>query len=471
MKNIFCAVLLFVIVGCVDKQVKPQRNLELPNGTLELENLIQKNHEPQVRLKAYWKLYKAYRKNDQEKALFYLGLQNTLANAQNDYLNIGKSLFGEAAIYKDRKDYLKALEIYLESISAFNKSNEPEKVASVFNNIGAVFMETGNFDYASDFYNKSLDIHAQSEDNLRIALANINLGICSYSKKSPDYTKAKQHFLKALEKTKLLKKNQPFYFNKIYNCLGAMHFNARKYKLAQESYQKSLEHIAKGNQSLKLKAIAYSNIGEAFMGEGKLVEAQAWADKVTKLVEINSLESSVAIGIYNFLGELKIHQGKLEIATGQLEAAIDLANKDVINESLQKSLKLVNVAYKQLRLNGSQIGDNRYGRVVDLYENQTQLKSELIEKANFVSLQAALAKTIELSNERKEKEAVLSRKILLSYIAWALSLFIVGGAIIYIRQSKKLKKSEGIRLDIKEDMREALYNLDHFEEYQRSLRK
>lgn len=103
-----------------------------------------------------------------------------LARTENKLSNPAKglTLFNQAA------------EIYLES-------NNQARLASLYNNVGLIYLDVGKYLSAIDFLKKSQELYERQGDKNKAALALNNLGLVN--RKLSDHQRAAEHYFKALE--------------------------------------------------------------------------------------------------------------------------------------------------------------------------------------------------------------------------------------------------------------------------------
>lgn len=452
---VICILLALGGMACQEKEeVVPEAQV-LPEDVTELESLLSSDLSNEVRLEVYWKLYKESRDENPELAFSYLESQASLSTKIGHNLYLGKACFGQALLSKRNGEYIQAVDFYLASINAFEKINEVGLIASALSNLGDIFATTGNYEYAEKFFKKAYQTHLNTGDKARQVLTSLNLGICNFSKQEPDYVTANQYFQKALELTGSLDQEQDYYFNTIYNQLGTVKYKQADYNAAIHNYQLSLEYLGTGDGIEEKQAIAYANIGEAYMDQGNYTEAQRWMDKSFALSS-HIRDNQVAVDVHNMMARLYQVQGEHEQAVVYLEKAIEVADKDVINEALQETIELTRLSYKFLQNSGKPVSVARYENALTVDGMQDALEEELVEKANFTSLQSALGLSIELDNQIKEKKAEIEQRELISNIALSLGILLIIAAIVgfiytvnYIRTKRSRDEWRDVCLEVR----------------------
>ncbi|GAA0891924.1 hypothetical protein GCM10009122_16030 [Fulvivirga kasyanovii] len=444
MKYVFTTIVTILLFATCSSEVAKPSNPPLPESIEQLKALLANEPNDVTKLSIYYALYKAYNNASDIKAAYdYLALQRQLAIKIGDNLTAGKSCYNMGLIKKGELDYIKAIELYLEAIGHLEKIKDTPRIAVVLDNIGSVFVETGNYEYAKKFYQRTASIHNTTEDAENQLIANLNLGICHFAMSKPNYDSAKLYFESALSLTDALTDRKPYYLNRIYNQIGSMYYRAKHYPEAVDHYLKSLR--CTGATHGEQQAIGYANIGEVYMEQGLYEEAGKWLNKAMTLS--NEMEGSQRIaGLLNIFGRLYQQQGDHKKGVQYLEQAIEAADKDVINEHLQESLRLIRQSYTALRKADMPVSIEQYENILLLDARQDLLEEELVDKTNYKALQAALGLSVELDYEKKQKKAETLLNSLYSYtvitlftlvIAAGVILFIAGRKIYRIRQVLK----------------------------------
>lgn len=436
MRFILFPALVALAISCQDPEyVDPSP--ELPKNVEDMESLLGSISDIKQVKELHWRLYKEYREEAYEEALDHLNDLEALARKSDDNLFLGKALFGQGYIHKVQQNYIQAVDRYLLSIDALEKTDQFGMVGSCLNNLGGIFAETGNHEYAERFYSKAKEIHVQTRDTNRQVLANLNLAICSYSKTLPDYVRAEQLFNEAVNLANLLQESRNKYLNWIYNSAGAMHYKMGNYEEAKSNYLKSIEYVPDGEDMAQLKFAAYCNIGEAAMGASDFVTAKSWIENAVHLLSQGEISKNYIIEARIIEGELNQKMGDHGKAVEVLEAVIADSDSRIINPSLKEALKLLSRSYKYLNDRGKPVSAKSYDNVLALMEMQEALNVELVEKTNFKALQAALGLKIELESEKKEKKAAIASKaVYFNSVIIVICLAFVAAAVLGYRIKK-----------------------------------
>ncbi|OMJ81988.1 hypothetical protein SteCoe_17420 [Stentor coeruleus] len=176
--------------------------------------------------------------------------------------------------------------------------------ANIWENIGDIFYNIGNYERSEEFFMKCLEIREQILPPNHSDLASIYKGIGNLYVKKADYTKSEKFLLKCLEMI-----NSPELEN-IYNSLGVLYMDKEDYKKSKEFYLKSLtiwEKFLPLHQNL---STIYINIGKLYIKKANYIKSEEFYFKSLKICEqiLPSLHPDLAM-IYNNIGELYSDKG------------------------------------------------------------------------------------------------------------------------------------------------------------------
>lgn len=139
---------------------------------LKIENDISKD-EVGTTLKNIAVIYREMKEYD--KALEYVNRSLDLAIKNNHKDGYSASYNGMGMIYRRLKDYDKALECYTKSLDAALEINNQDNIAQSYNNIGAVYFRQKKYDEAIKYLEKGYQIHLENGNEAGIARHHFNL--------------------------------------------------------------------------------------------------------------------------------------------------------------------------------------------------------------------------------------------------------------------------------------------------------
>jgi serine phosphatase RsbU (regulator of sigma subunit)/Tfp pilus assembly protein PilF len=183
----------------------------------------------------------ARREGDYSTALSYY--QNCLKIEGDIYKDkrVGNTLMNIAVIYRNLKEYDKALEYLNESISIAIGNKDSVCFPAIYNGMGMVYRRKNEYDKALEYYNKSLQISLLLKDSSNIAESNNNIGAVYY--RTGDFDKAIEYLKKGYQ-VHLSNNNQAGIANyhksmiQVYKKSGNKLMALTEGKLAYDSYSK-----------------------------------------------------------------------------------------------------------------------------------------------------------------------------------------------------------------------------------------
>ena len=102
--------------------------------------------------------------NDPPKSLKYIEQASEIAKKKSLYIFKGRCLKLKGDYFKKHGDYTQALELYHQAVEIFQKNKAYKFIASVYNNIGATYVDKGDYQNSATYLIKSLRIFEQIND-------------------------------------------------------------------------------------------------------------------------------------------------------------------------------------------------------------------------------------------------------------------------------------------------------------------
>jgi two-component system, NarL family, sensor kinase len=182
-------------------------------------------------------------------------------------------------IYRNRGDYTKSLDFYMQSLKIYESLNVVSKVGISYNNIAVVHMYNENYSKAKEFFGKALEIFNEINDDEGKALALNNLGIIAYYEN--DLTTSIQYFEQSLE-IERKSNNQQGIAESITN-IGVLYMHNQQFDKAEKHLKESYE-IEKqlGNKTGMTSSLA--NMAENYIAYKKYNEAEKALEEALVLV-------------------------------------------------------------------------------------------------------------------------------------------------------------------------------------------
>ena len=261
------------------------------------------------------------------EALEIADRQNNRALAAEAHLVLGK-----ASLTMHRND--EALEHLTAALEMFQSEKESDKVAEVLQGIGIVYEQLGEPKMALEYLRQALNLF-QDIGNLKgIARVHVSLGIHYWNRK--EYAKAVVFYKEALKYQKEL--DDPVGYAATLSNIATIHQIQEEYDRAIALYKEVISLGDKHGSSRGL-AIAYGNMGEAYLKKGELKPAE---DALLKSMELaESVDApDVTVATMDNLVALRKQQGRLEEAL-QLKEKQDAIRQVVMKQQSSEKAELL----------------------------------------------------------------------------------------------------------------------------------
>jgi len=172
------------------------------------------------------------RKGDYPLAMEYYLKSKHIFDQLKDYSSASSVLHNIAMIYRDQREYRKAVKTFKEVIEEKNKLKEAVGVGIAYNMMGVVYRKLQQLDSAALCYTKAKAIFIEERSDKNIPRVNSNLAALLHYQKQ---------YNKAIE---LHKKNIVYYtkYNK-QTSLFSSHFNIAKTYLIKKQFKEASKHI------------------------------------------------------------------------------------------------------------------------------------------------------------------------------------------------------------------------------------
>lgn len=190
--------------------------------------------------------------------------------------------------------------------------------AKAFNTMGVSYSIRGNYESASKYYLKSLDIREKLNDIRGVASCLGNIGLCFQFQGR--YEESVQYFTQSLEKYELIQDIKGI--GDAFNNIGLVNIELEDYKEAQVYFQKALDNYEKVNM-VDQQVIALTNIAVCYVDEGAMKKALGIYQKALNLNgEVNNGRNQSLI--YSQMGNALLLSGLLDSAVHVLDKGLKI---------------------------------------------------------------------------------------------------------------------------------------------------
>ncbi len=349
------------------------------------------------------------------------------------------------------------------------------QVARAYLNLGLTLDYQSEFDSAIKYYNKSLILFKEADDEFWQAQALLNLGIVNYFKGNDDDAVSSYHG--ALKKFEFL--GDKSRMSATYNNLGNLYKSRGSFKKALVYHRKSLEIDIERKDTLGI-AGSYNNLGIDYRSLGKSDSALYFYEKSLALKKAINDENGLANTLTNIgqayfhlkdydkslkynlealaierkvdnkrgvsqsyinIGEGYLNAGDINSASYYLENGYEMAMEIGVVEDVMSALEGLSKASLQ---------KEDYEKALEYYKSYTIYKDSLlneetnnqIAKLDAIYENDAKRKEISLLNqEKKLQETALKNEELQKVIMGVALLLVLAILVFLFRDSQQRKKS------------------------------
>lgn len=358
--------------------------------------------------------------------------------------NITEEAFGFfvcGLAYEVKSDFIKALELYENSLSLYTRISDFNSMASVYTYVGNIHKMTGNYEKAHTYFLYSLQNYILSGDIEGEAFAFNNLGIslfkAGYSKFAfRCFSKAWKIFNSLHDQVNIL--NTLNNIALLYQSLG---MNEK----ALNIYSQML-HIAENNDNDDILISAYVNMGLLFLDIEDYTTAATYLEKAKLLSDTSFNYVETNVNIYYYLGEVFFKTGNTPEAKSHLDIALRLAEKSGFELSKQNILLLLS------KINASQGSfEKAYSYLLKAYELENILYTASLAKE--IADAQIRYESSQLESEKQQMNHIIAKNkqnektSRIALIILVISLFLLLVAAMYISiQNTIIRKKQKVLL-------------------------
>ena len=268
--------------------------------------LIEGTNNDSIKVDAYIKLGNHFLSHDFTKSETYFNEAVSILDNSPKLLTIQRAnvLAQLGVVYKRRGDYPLAMEYYLSSKQLFEKNQDASSVASLLHNIAMIYRDQREYKKAIKDFKKVIKIKQQLNERIGAGIAYNMLGVVYRKDKQLDsasinYKKAKGIFIEEKSKENLPRVNS--------NLAALLHYQ-KKYEEAIELHKKNIEYYTAHNKLTSLFN-SHFNISKTYLVLNQFKKSLVHIDKALVIAERLKLKDKLSRGylrkstIYSQQGE------------------------------------------------------------------------------------------------------------------------------------------------------------------------
>ena len=356
-------------------------------------------------------MYENLENKDSALANYFISLKTR--GADGDKKQMANTYNNIANAHNDKGNYIDALKFHFLSLRIKEEVNDSVGMGISYNNIGLVYKAQSNYQEALLYFTKSLTFSTALNDKRGMAMTYNNLS--STFTQLKDYDKS----IFYIEKATVLNKasGNKNWLGRNYNNTGNLYkLKANEFKINGDTLSAALYvskaiavfnsalAIFKPNENNEDIILVYNNIGEIYIDEDRLIEAENYFDKVIGLVE-NVDNKKLQLNTYKFSTRLYHKLAQQQYANDSLK--VNWFKKSLLY--LEKSNSIKDSLYNES--NSKQIAEIKTKYETEKKDNAIVLlnKEKDVQKLSLAQQHAALLLS-QLESEKNISEIALLNK-------------------------------------------------------------
>lgn len=354
-----------------------------------------------------------------------------------------------ATTYRYQGDNQKAISLYQEVLASIDTTGQVRTAAGIALNMGDAYMNLGATSEAFDNYNKAIAFVEQSEDSLFLATALNNVGESHNS--IEEFEDASYYLERSLEISRMID-FKPGQLRALLN-LGNTRSSQAKFQEAKKLYEESLELSKLVRPDTPPIQIQY-NLGELYNRMGNFEQAEEYF----QLSLDNSAQGGVQQGIYYNsigLGNVASERGNIGSAIQYFDRALEIAESLENPVFLQQTHEKLYELYKGQESYSQALNHLESYRVISDSLNTQEKERMLADHRTRLEVQRKdqINKTLEA--ERVAQQAQLKLQYWLLGLG-GLILFLLGIFLVLLYRSNLEKNRINRKLqDQKKELEES----------------
>ena len=322
-------------------------------------------------------------------------------------------------------------EILQQSISLFEKINEPKNLVVIQSNLGSIYFEQKQYLKAFNSFNASLKIIR--DQKLKTSEARILIKIGELYLRLDELDLAMDYFDESLTicvANKISKNNQ---IGTLFLKKAEIYFKKEQYSQAVQYLQKAIKEFKNTNNSYSLSE-CYLLLAKA---NNKLLKNERALDYLETSLAINyEIDNHSKITEALILKSFLLLESNPIVAKNQAEETLKLINSQTSNEIKADLYKLLYLCYK---------GNNQPGKALSMIEKHTVYKDSFQLEKNKILIVKETIKS-EYENKLQESKAINEKESAIVKLTYTYRIYFVVSITIvlvilfvYLLRMKNLK--------------------------------
>jgi two-component system NarL family sensor kinase len=348
-----------------------------------------------------------------------LWAQNATIDSLQHHLKEAKGLergmvYFELAVEAQKNEAQEAADYAWKAADIAQEYNDPELLANAWHRYALNNYSLGNYEEALEYYQKSLDLFIDQDDNSKASLV-VNL-IGHLVKKQGDLDKSLGYFEQGLELSRAAADTSGM--GNSLNNMGIVYQVKQQYAKAMQLFEESTR-LKATQHDINGLSYNYDNMGMTAALMGNYDQAVSYYERAIELRTQVGDQRMNAI-LYNNMGEVLKMKGDLSAAIPYFETALAMARESNYPDLQQYVLRMLAEAHRTL---------NNFESALTYFQDHAALKDSLFTVAR--SRQLAEMET-KYQTEKKEQQIQIQQAALERNFAIIIGLVIVLALVFLI---------------------------------------
>lgn len=340
-------------------------------------------------------------------------------------------------------NYREALDAWETALEIYENLDIKQEVGVMLTNIGVIYKNWGDYQQATDYYQRNLDLQQEIGDTLQIAKALSNMGNIFYYV-GVDYVRALDYYQQSLMLFEAM--DNPFQIANTLNNIGLVYNELNNPDEAILNFEKALEQFRNLNYKPGIASVQ-NHMGNIYLERGNLQDALNYSMQALKINEEIGNRKETASNLRD-IGRVYLKWERYERALDYFNRSLKISEELELKKEVYEIYRNISEVYeKQEKLASALEYFKTYNALKDSSITEEYLKqiSELETKYETERVEGELEvqrlKNAEQEAESAAKDAELRRQRVL-LISVIIGLFVVAlFSLLFYRQFREKKRA------------------------------
>lgn len=377
-----------------------------------------------------------YRKLHPDSSIYFLNKSRLLIDESKNTQLLPEcyNFLGVAYLYKG--DYLFSYDYHEQAKELAFQQRDSLQYAHASNSLGRLYEGTAAYDKAIELYDEALSYFQKLDDPL--GLAYIYSSLATFHQSQKNFARAEEMSKKGLE----LRLEQEMWAGVAFSYLelAKIYNEWEKTDLAFNTLKQAQEYSAKVRSNMVLKSEVNTEIASLYRQKKQFDEAQEMMNEAKAIAE--------SISNQNLFMKVYLELGRLHYDLKQYEIAINYLNKVVTAAEKSAFMKELKEGYLHLAENYEAKGDIR--TAYENFKNYNEIEKRFLntEKARLaqqhesrIALETRARENELLRIEQQKNEELIEEQTLRNYALLGIAALMFGLLIMFMTYSYRRKRA------------------------------